>query len=47
LRVEMLGRERLFFAQFQHLFDRSNLFCHDNRELPRLSRSKLGQRHIN
>ena len=30
LRIEMLGGERLFFAQFQHLFDRSNFFCHDN-----------------
>src|SRR4029077_18383845 len=26
----MLGRERFFLAQFQHLFDRSNFFCHDD-----------------
>src|SRR6266446_8248257 len=30
LRIEMLGPERFFLAQFQHLFDRSNFFCHDN-----------------
>ena len=29
LRVEMLGRERFFLAQVQHLFDRSNFFWHD------------------
>ena len=29
LRVKMLRGERFFLAQFQHLFDRSNLFCHN------------------
>ena len=30
LRIQMLRGERFFFAQFQHLLDRSNFFRHDN-----------------
>lgn len=38
LEIEMLRRHRLFFAQLQHLFDRSYSFCHGNR-VRRIARS--------
>src|SRR5712691_4296384 len=28
LRIEMLGRDTFFFAQLEHLFDRTNTFWH-------------------